>query len=281
MKKKVKLSLILKLVIPLMVLVVLLVLKFTVFSPKEFSLARYTIVGVEGFNTSAYATVTVDEMGLYKALAGKDSTEDEWKLYEDFVNSVTCSLDKNDNLSNGDVLKITVDYDESIAKSLGIDVEVTEREYKVSGLRTGKELDLFADVKIITGGISPFIYVTCLNESEDEYLSTLEYSIDKTYGLAIGDEITITCKIDEEHADSLGYFYKEIEKKYVISTADKYIDDPSEIDIKLIDSLSETNIDVIVSIFAGHTVWQDKAFEQPAPKCLLYSFTILFFPSFD
>ena len=253
MKKNVKLSLILKLVVPLVILVVLLVLKFTVFSSKEFSLARYTIVGIEGFNTRATATVSVDEMGLYKALAGSQSTENEWKKYEEFVNSVTCTLDKNDNLSNGDKLRITVSYDESIAKALGIDVKVTEREYKVSGLRTGKELDLFADVKIITGGISPFIYVTCLNESEDEYLSSLEYSIDKTYGLAIGDEITITCKIDKEHADEMGYFFEETEKKYVISTADKYIDNPSEIDIEFIEALSGDNVNVIITETADTT----------------------------
>ena len=32
-------------------------------------------------------------------------------------------------------------------------------------------------------------------------------------------------------------------------------------------------MDVIVSIPTGHTVWQDNAFEQPAPKWALYSFT--------
>ena len=253
MKKKVNLSLILKLGIPLTILVVLLILKFTVFNAKEFSLARYTIVGVNGFNSRATATVTVDETGLYKALAGKDSTENEWKKYEGFVESVSCTLDKVDNLSNGDELIITVSYDENIAKSLGIDVDITERKYKVSGLRTGKELDLFADVKIITGGISPFIYVTCINESEDEYLSTLEYSIDKTSGNSIGDEITITCKIDAEHANSLGYYYKEAEKKYIISTADKYIDSPSEIDMDLVEGLTSDNVDVIITETANTT----------------------------
>ena len=32
-------------------------------------------------------------------------------------------------------------------------------------------------------------------------------------------------------------------------------------------------IDVIVSMPTGQTVWQESAFEQPAPKCVLYSFT--------
>jgi hypothetical protein len=32
-------------------------------------------------------------------------------------------------------------------------------------------------------------------------------------------------------------------------------------------------IEVSVSIFMGHTLWQESAFEHPAPKCVLYSFT--------
>lgn len=266
MKEKKKLALILKLAIPLTILIVLITLKFTVFSKEKFSLARYTIVGVTGFDTIAKASVSVDEMGLYKALAGEKSTETDWKKYEGFVNSVECTLDKFDNLSNGDKLVVSVTYDETIAKELGIKVDIVEREYKVSGLRTGSKLDLFADVKIITGGISPFVYVTCINESEDEYLAGLEYYISKTSGLSIGDEITITCKIDKDRADSLGYYFEETEKKYVISTADKYIDDVSEIDMELVDNLSEDNISVIINETANTTyhmsykVTQDTAY---------------------
>lgn len=246
MKEKIKLSLILKLVVPLAILIVLIVLKFTIATEEKFSLARYTVVGLEGFDTRATATVTVDELGLYNALAGEEASETEQLKYKEFVESVSCTLSQNENLSNGDELIVSVNYDETVAQRLGIKVDITERTYKVSGLRTGTELDLFADIKIITGGISPFVYVTCINESEDEYLKSLEYSIDKTSGLAIGDEITITCKIDRERADSLGYYYEENEKKYIISTADKYISNPQEIDMELINGLTEDNITVII-----------------------------------
>ena len=196
MKDKKNLSLALKVMIPVVVLTVLLILKFTVFTKEELSLARYAIVGVEGFDGNAKATVALDDTGLYKALCGKDATDADRQQYEEFVNSVTCFIDKNDKLSNGDNIKVSVEYDKEVADRLGVRVDITEREYRVSGLRTGVELDLFEDVKIITGGISPFVYVTCINESDDEYLKSLEYTIDKTSGLAIGDEITITCNID-------------------------------------------------------------------------------------
>ncbi len=262
MKEKNKLSLVLKLAIPLAILIVLIVFKFTVFTETKFSLARYAVVGVEGFDTRATATVVVDELGLYKALAGDDASQTEQLKYKEFVESVSCTISQNNNLSNGDELVVTVDYDEAVAKKLGIRVDFTERIYKVSGLRTGTELDLFADIKIITGGISPFVYVTCINESEDEYLKSLEYTIDKTSGLSIGDEITITCNIDSERADSLGYYFNESEKKYIISTADKYIDNPQEIDIELINGLSEENINVIISETADTTYHMSYAVTQ-------------------
>ena len=39
----------------------------------------------------------------------------------------------------------------------------------------------------------------------------------------------------------------------------------------LIDIARKRGDEVIVSIFMGHTLWQDNALEHPAPKCVLYS----------
>lgn len=253
MKDKKILSLALKVMIPVVVLTVLLILKFTVFTKEELSLARYAIVGVEGFDGNAKATVALDDTGLYKALCGKDATDADRQEYEEFVNSVTCFIDKNDKLSNGDNIKVSVEYDKEVADRLGVRVDITEREYRVSGLRTGVELDLFEDVKIITGGISPFVYVTCINESDDEYLKSLEYTIDKTSGLAIGDEITITCNIDKDRAESLNYYYDTNELKYTITVADAYVNDLNGIDMDIINGLEEENVAVIINETADTT----------------------------
>ena len=137
MKEKIKLSLVLKLAIPLVILVVLLILKLTVSTENKFSLARYAVVGLEGFNNRATATVVIDELGLYKALAGEDSTSSEQLKYKEFVETVTCSINRNDKLSNGDELIVSVDYNKDIAEQLGIKVDVTERKYIVQSKRSG------------------------------------------------------------------------------------------------------------------------------------------------
>ena len=82
--------------------------------------------------------------------------------------------------------------------------------------------------------------MTYLNESENDYLKGLEYSIDKASGLSIGDTITITCLIDEETARDNGFYYFKESMEYTITTADKYVDEVGEIDKSVIEEIKQT-----------------------------------------
>ncbi len=53
---------------------------------------------------------------------------------EDFINSITYSVDKTDKLSNGDEVTITAEYSEKTAKALKIKVTSDTKTIKVSGL---------------------------------------------------------------------------------------------------------------------------------------------------
>lgn len=247
MRNNFKISTIFKVAIPLVILIVLIVLKNTVFSSDEFSLARYAMVTIEGFDSRARANAYLDDVGLYNALAGEKASEEEKNKYKPFVDSISITLDREDGLSNGDVVKVSVEYDRDMAEELGLVIDLDNRYVKVKNLKEGRELDLFSDVKIITGGISPYVYAAYINESEDEYLSKLEYDIDKNAELSIGDEITITCMIDEESAAKKGYYYDTNKMQYTIVKADKYIDSVDEVDVGVIEELKEECIEVIVN----------------------------------
>lgn len=232
--------------IPLLILVVLIVIKIITGRTGESNIARYVIANVKGFDTRATMSLTLDTVGLENALTDKKTTDEERSLVEKFIGTVTYEADKTNNLSNSDQVKIQVSYDKNIAKKLGYKIKSDTRIYKVSGLKKGNQLDAFSDIKIITGGISPYMYVNYDNESDDEYLKTLEYSIDKTSNLSIGDEITITCKANEDVAYDKGYYFESLQKVYKIEEADKYISEPSEFPKDTIRELSDENIDVII-----------------------------------
>ena len=268
MKNKIKLSAIFIVAIPLVIFIALLVIKLTTTKQEEFSLVRYAMVKVVGFENVAKATVLVDDVGLFDAITGENVAAEEELEYKAFVDSVEFSLDKRENLANGDTIIITAMYDEALANKLGIKVGTSKREYKVSGLGKGKELDLFADVKIITEGISPYVYVTYLNESKNEYLKGLEYNIDKASGLSIGDTITITCLIDEETARDNGFYYFKDSMEYTITTADKYIDRVTELDEDVMNKLLETLPGVIEDETANTTYHM--AYKVTGNKVYLY-----------
>ncbi|MCM1307665.1 MAG: hypothetical protein NC223_03615 [Butyrivibrio sp.] len=227
------------------VLAVLIVMKVRRVSEDKLVLSGYVFVTFDGFDGRATAAAVLDDMGIYSALAGSGAGEEERLKYEEFVKSVTYRLDKTEGLKNGDELTVEVDCDESIAQRLKIKIDKTPRTAEVSGLETGTELDVFAELKIITGGISPYIYVTYSNESDNKYLSALQYEISRTSGLAIGDEITIRCNIDKKAAAAQGYFFENNEMTYTIDRADKYIDSTSELDMELLDDIVKENIRVI------------------------------------
>ncbi|MDD6340109.1 MAG: hypothetical protein PUA49_06405 [Butyrivibrio sp.] len=240
MNKK-NIGVILSIGIPVIALVFFLVIKFCFFNKTDFNIAQYVLVSFEGFDGRGTATATLDKVGLENAIQQKVDGKDE--LISDFVKSVGFSVNKQNMLSNGEQIEVIVYFNRDLAGKLSLDIKNFSRTVMAKGLEKGTLLDVFEDVKIITGGVSPYIYAAYDNESEDEYLKSLQYTIDKTYGLAIGDEITITCDLDTRYAASKGYYVDTLEMKYTISEADRYIATADEIDKELVKKLSEESVD--------------------------------------
>lgn len=249
MKKEKSLGIILKVTIPVIVLVAVLFIKFAVTSRKDdFSVARYIIATVEGVNGRGRATLTLDEIGLMNALYGDDISDSDKEVFDKFTASISFIGNTLDNLSNGDTITITAQYDSEIAKQAGVKGEKSTRTYRVSGLKEGTRLEAFSDIQIVTDGASPFITVTCENKSTHEYLKTLEYEVDKEKGNAEGDTVTITCKADEAEAADKGYYFDSLTLKYTISGTDRYVSRPDEIEPDVYKKISEEAGQVITEI---------------------------------
>lgn len=249
MKINKSLGIVLKVTVPVIVLVVVLFIKFSVTSKNDgFSVARYIIATVNGVDGRGEATLTLDEIGLMNALFGPEMTEDEKSAFEKFKASISFSGNTLDKLSNGDTIVITAQYDSEIAKQVGVKGKSSTRKFRVSGLKKGTKLNAFSDVRIVTSGASPFITVKCENRSTHEYLKSLEYEIDKESGNAEGDTITITCKADTTEAADKGYYFDSLTLKYTISGTDRYISRPEEIDSDIYLRISEEAKQVIFDI---------------------------------
>ena len=228
--------------LPIVLLVVALIIRNVIVNRNTFNIAKFVLVSVEGFDHRAVANATLDTVGLEKAI--QINHNDKEADVKKFVETVSYTIDKQEGLSNGDKINIEVDFDKELAKKLSIVTKHMTRTVDVAGLTEGQELDVFKDVKVITGGISPYIYATCDNRTDNEYLKTVQYSVDKSTGLSIGDEITISCEADDVRAAEYGYFIDKKQMKYVISTADKYVGSLEEFGKEYVNKLGEANVEV-------------------------------------
>ena len=164
---------------------------------------------VEKYSDSASQSVEDLSNLDWNALA--DSVNDYADIYA-FESSIVYNVEypdgkENGTLSNGDVIKITAEYDEDLAKEMHITVKDTEYEYTVEGLADLIEVDLFEGLEVGWGvsyyGGTPTLKVE--QTSEDELLQNISY-----YTEEVDDNtIEVTASIDEENLISQGYIAKD------------------------------------------------------------------------
>lgn len=164
---------------------------------------------VEKYSDSASQSVEDLSNLDWNALA--DSVNDYADIYA-FESSIVYNVEypdgkENGTLSNGDVIKITAEYDEDLAKEMHITVKDTEYEYTVEGLGDLIEVDLFEGLEVGWGvsyyGGTPTLKVE--QTSEDELLQNISY-----YTEEVDDNtIEVTASIDEENLISQGYIAKD------------------------------------------------------------------------
>lgn len=176
------------------------------YTPIE--LTGYTGVSISGFDSKGCATATIDCSGEY----------------HEFLNTVKATLDKTENLTNGDQIHITYSYDEELAKELKLRVDAEETSVTVSGLAAGTVVSydsLFEHANVVVEGISPEIYVSVENTFEDTYLQNhISYVItDGKDCYENGDTVTIEAVFDEADAILHAYDIQEGENGYTKTIA--------------------------------------------------------------
>ena len=105
----------------------------------------YVTVDFSGRNGEGTAFVNVDYDGMEtEMVGGKEKIEEldelgdltELTKYINAVSSISVSIDKNKELSNGDEVVVSVTYDETAAQSAGVVFgEEKDRSFKVEGLK--------------------------------------------------------------------------------------------------------------------------------------------------
>ncbi|WMJ77836.1 hypothetical protein RBQ61_02600 [Sedimentibacter sp. MB35-C1] len=222
-------------------------------SSNKIDLSQYANISISGYNGYGTASVKINWTELESELLQDDNnssleTFTELAIIED---SIKYSIDKSENLTNGDTVNLTVNWNKDLAKKYKVSFTANNASVKVENLEEPKEVDLFTDIHIEYEGVSPNASALLRNASNDPFLKNIYYDLDNSYNISNGDTITVSANISKENAIRNGIIINNTEKEFTAEGLDEYITEYASIDTDTLEKMKSQANDLIESQIAG------------------------------
>lgn len=202
---------------------------FLVFARKTIDLAEFIDVKYTGYNGYARAEVTIS----------KDLKEylGDSKLYKKFIDKVELTAKDNEDLSNGDKLKIKVKISDSWLEKNKLKLKDDEVVVDVKDLEETATVDVFEGIEIELTGISPNIRMEVNNNNSDDFIRTVYYTLSQSYDLANGDTVTITANYSSYTAEEKGVVVEKDTMEYKIENQPEYVMKAENLNDSILDAI--------------------------------------------
>ncbi len=196
---------------------------------------EYVKVNFNGYHTAGSAKVSLNEDALISEIIGEPvDTEKgltEWfTKYDAYTSGLEVSFFPKDNLSNGDVVTVTI-VASGEAKSK---VKSGEQTYVVEGLPEVDVVDIFENVQVTFDGLSGEATAKIELMSQDEVLKACQFTIDKGTNLVSGDLITVSIQNAEALVDKYHCIPKETTKTITVPALAQILTDTSSLPMEII-----------------------------------------------
>ena len=194
-------------------------------SAKTVDFGEHTTISFSGYNGNGYATVKVDYEAI-GAMLGDQNTASALMVLSTIKPS---EIENNGSLSNGDKIKVKIEYDESTLEEVNLAATNTEFEFEVKGLEEKQELDFFKDVTVEVEGISPFCTVKAKYNGDIEGIQEPFNKCEVTdlngeFQSCYKNGDTVIVSLSNTMMTSLSeYNLKETSKEYTVNTDTAYI----------------------------------------------------------
>lgn len=194
---------------------------------RTIDLADYVSVEFTGYNGDGSANVSIDRSAMLPLLDKQISPATITDSFE------AGGIQNNGKLSNGDVIGVTINYNELLMDNAKVKVKNPTLSFTVEGLKEKQKLDVFAAVEFGTEGVSP------------ECKINVQYGGDLPYGnlglfeiVLENGEVTdvytdrkfkngekLTLRLTEDAIEQLGREYKieETSREYTVEADSAYI----------------------------------------------------------
>lgn len=230
-------------------------------------------ITIECSGASGYGSVSaeVKEKELILEIFGDDTEEKIEKASDiskytemlkgmEAVSNIKVNLDKSENVSNGDKIKVTVTISDEDKDAIPASFTNLEYEYTVEGLKEAKKIDPFAEdvMRVEYQGVSPDSTLSVTNVASESAIRAISYSLEERSGLKNGDTVKIKAEYDEEDLLEEGYVVTPEETSYTVANPYKYVEASSEIPADLDKKMETQALDVVQAYSAQVNVKKTK-----------------------
>ncbi|MCR5268013.1 MAG: hypothetical protein K6E16_05835 [Lachnospiraceae bacterium] len=227
---------------------------------ETWELKQFYTVTYEGYDGNGSAVITLDQAKLDDAVETLKNDYREALIHLDkctgedytkFADSINATLMTAGNLSNGQEIGITYDYDRALAKRLHVKIPEAMETRTVEGLPVvtllSKE-DLFRDLSINCSGISPDVKVSIVNNSTDPFIKSVVFQpVEPKDHYANGDVLSIRAFFNAD--DALKSLYavsspsEECVKDYAVSVEKSFVTDASQLSASFMEEAKTAGLD--------------------------------------
>ena len=205
---------------------------------SSINLMDYVTVTFSGLDGQGSASCTLDTVALEKELLGDKAgqltqeTAEKMATIAQFEASLTLAPDRQDTLSNGDTVTVTVTGNGTLAQQLGLSGLDSTKSFSVEGLQEPIEVDAFDSaffntddgVRLVFEGASPNASLSIVNTCQQEPASLITYTAEPNQHLSNGDTVTITASLPS-YVTAKGYTLKHTETTLTIDNLDTQFTD--------------------------------------------------------
>ena len=245
-----------------MVAIIVVAAVLVVNHKTKINLNDYINIEYDGYDTYGRASIDFDSdkyfedlqkaSSSFKRVYMSEGANNLLSYYYDMINSLDYSLDKNSELSNGDTVTVSFEFDNEAAAKFKIEYVGEPTEYTVEGLKEVKKIDPFDGIRVDFTGTSPNISAEVVKTKTDDVYSNIYFDLSKSYGIKVGDTVTVTVSNNPEYfVEDYGYAFTATSKDYTCSDVDKYIDKAADISDDTMSTMKKQTEDVINSYFAS------------------------------
>ncbi len=196
-------------------------------------LSKYIEIEYEGVDGKGYILdYSLDRDKLEKVMKeGNDDMSNSDR--EGLMDSIEMEIKtETGELSNGDKIKIDLDWSNRRAEKHKIVFTSDEVEVKVKGLKVLEKVDAFQDIEVEYEGASPFLYMNVESTSDIDFLDDAYYSVEgPNDNIRLGDEVEVTVSYSEYDAEEEGYMVEDETTKMTVGgdDIDVYVEKVEEI----------------------------------------------------